>query len=405
MAAYRSLLALWTLIQRARVCVPLFVVALFSVACATEPMRAQSANDCDEVASMGSAPGYPLRLSKSTRLLRDDHHQLPLSNDVPWFGDSRQLVEMRTQKHLIAQPKPPQERSPWFGGASAQCPSNAELATAVELERQAQKAGEDAGKQYGEMLGQIEAGIQMLEEWPHNGTALQRILANPVEREAFLAGAAKDLNQVPELPTYTEQTLARAALAGFKKGYTEGVDAAHQRAFWINIGVDVYFMVIGNIAGALESAGAKVLDKAIMRLRGMPIFVPGTVEGGGFFMKRVAPVVTGSSRKLLNALLEAGKKPLEGEVPHHVVAHGDWRAEEARKILAKFDVGVDTAENGVFLPQHSEKPNPKGKAVHSTVHTNAYFEAVFGAIEHATSKQEVIAKLQEIALKLEKGGL
>jgi len=406
MAAYRCFLALWTLIRRVRICVPLFVVALFSVACVSEPMPVHSASDCDEWESEASVPGYPWRLPHSHRFPSDDHRHLPSSNDVPWFVDSDKATSIRLQKYLMAQPAPPQERSPFYGGAVPRCPQRPELAIALELEREANEAGEKAGQQYGEVMGRIEAGIDFLANgWAHDGVLLKRILADPGEREALLQSIATELDGLPELPTYWNDTLARAALAGFQKGYKEGIDAAHWRAVLINASVDLCFMAIGNIAGALESAAARLLDKAIMRLRGMPIFVPGTVGGAGFFMRTIPRVVNGSSRKLLQALLKAGKEPLKGEVPHHVVSHTDVRAEEARKILAKFDVGIDSADNGVFLPGTTKAPNPKGKAVHSTVHTDRYYKAVEAAIKDAVSKEDLIDKLQKLSVKLENGGL
>lgn len=401
MEGYRWLLALWIVLRRMHLCGAFLIMALFAVACASEPMHTRTARDCGEVQYSGGAPGYPLHLPSSQYVLTNDR-LLPSSDDVSWFADARQRAEARAQKQLIGQQVP--IRSPRFGGAVPQCAPNPAWATSVEDERRAQEVGEEVGKQFGEKLGRIEAGLEMLQGWPHLGVSLKRILANPAQREAFLAGAAKDLSELPDLPTYSDPALARKALAGFQKGYGEGIDAAHRRAFLVNIGVDVYFMVIGNIAGALESAGAKLLDRAIMRLRGMPIFVPAAARGAGFFMKVPPRVVNGSSRRLLKALLEAKKEPLAGEVPHHVVSHSDWRAEEARKILQKFGVGVDTAENGVFLPQNTTVPNPKGKAVHSTVHTNAYYEAVYEAIKDSASKQDLINRLQELAWRLEKKG-
>ena len=56
-----------------------------------------------------------------------------------------------------------------------------------------------------------------------------------------------------------------------------------------------------------------------------------------------------------------------GESLHHMIAHGDDRADFARGILEKFKINVDDAWNGVFLPATSKSPNPKGSIVHSMV--------------------------------------
>jgi len=367
-------------------------------------MPAQSPTDCDQVEYLGGEPGYPLRLPNTTAVLAEEYRPLPSSDDIPWWADAHQVVEARAQKYLIAQPVP--IRSPMIGVGRPQCAPTPELATAVELEKEAEEAGEKVGQRYGEVLGTIEKEIDFLAHgWAHDGVLLKRILSNPDERDALLKAFAKELDEVPELPTYSDEALARKALAGFDKGYRAGIDAAHLRAFLIDASADVFFMVIGGIAGALESAGAKILDTALMRIRSMPIFVPGTVGGAGFFMKVARRAVQGSSRKLLRNMLAAGTKvPLEGEVPHHIVSHTDVRAAEARKILADFDVGLDADANGVFLPGTVKAPNPKGKAVHSTVHTNAYYRILENELKDAATKEEVIKILQDIATRLEHGG-
>jgi hypothetical protein len=371
-------------------------LALTLWGCAATPLQVSSANDCADTEYSGDGQGYPLRLPDNSRLL-------PGSEEVPWLLDSVGAAEIRTQKHLIADAASP--HSPSFGGAFPKCPTNPIWATITALEKEADDAGFAAGDKYGEIFGRVQAGIEMMQGWPHLGLSIKRILNHPDEREALFRGVAKDLEELPELPTYSDANLSRAAKAGFERGYREGIDRAHLQAWLVNIGVDVYFMACGNIAGALESAGAKILDKAIMRIRSMPIFVPGTVGGPGFFMKIARPRPAGSSRELLKALLGAGKTPLEGEVPHHIVAHSDWRAERAREILAKFGIKLDAAENGVFLPQNTKSLNPKGKAVHQTVHTDKYYEKVTEALEKATSKGDAIKELEKLAVQLEHGGL
>lgn len=373
-----------------------YVLALTLLCGCVATPPAVAANDCADVEYVGDMQGYPLRLPDNSRLL-------PGSAEIPWLLDSEGAAEIRTQKLLIGDVASP--HSPMFGGAFPKCPANPIWATMTALEKEADDAGAAAGNKYGEMLGRVEAGIEMMQVWPHFGLSMKRILNNPEEREALFRGVAKDLEELPELPTYKDDNLSRAAKAGFERGYREGIDRAHARAWLVNVGVDVYFMACGNIAGALESAGAKILDKAIMRIRGMPIFVPGMADGPGFFMKLPRPKSAGSSRELLKSLLAAGRKPLEGEVPHHTVAHSDWRAERAREILAKFGIGLDEAENGVFLPQNTKSPNPKGKAVHQTVHTNEYYEKVEKALEKAASKGAAVKILEDLNLQLEHGGL
>jgi hypothetical protein len=381
----------------------MFFVAMAMWGCGGTHAPVQSPHDCIDALYEDGKDGQPLRLPDTSHVLPDAFAPLPDGDEVPWFLDGPGATEIRSRKYLIADAPTP--HSSYFLNTFPKCTPHPDWATITALEREAHDAGLDVGRQYGEKLGRIETGIAMLQAWPHYGITIKRILNNKDEREGLLRGAAKDLNELPELPEYTQDNLARAAKAGFETGYQEGIDRAHFRAWLVNIGVDVYFMACGNIAGALETAGAKILDKAIMRIRNMPIFVPGTVIGPGFFMKIPRLPPAGSSRVLLRELLAAGKTPLEGEVPHHIVAHTDWRAERAREILAKFGIELDTAENGVFLPQNTKSINPKGKAVHQTVHTNDYYEKVFNALDKANSKAEVIKELGKLALQLEQGGL
>lgn len=404
MVAFRHFFVSWWWLSHARRCIFVLLVGLLSLACGGEARPAKTPNECNEVVYLEGARGYPFRLPSKSGIFADEYQPLPSSGEWRWWIDAQQNLEKRAQKYLIAQPVP--VRSPLLGGGRPQCAPNPAWATAVRDERDAMKLGEVMGQQYGEVFGTIEEEIDFLANgWAHDGQLLKRILSHPEEREALFRAFAQELDAVPELPTFTDEALARKAQAGFEKGYKAGIDSAHRRAFLINASVDVYFMVIGNVAGALESAGAKILDKAILRIRSMPIFVPGTVGGGGFFMKAPPRPPAGSSRKLLKALLEAGKKPLDGEVPHHTVAHSDIRAERAREILRDFDMKLDEAPNGVFLPGTPKAPNPMNKAVHSKVHTNEYYKVLTERLGDAKSKEEAIKILEGIAKQLEHGGL
>ena len=57
----------------------------------------------------------------------------------------------------------------------------------------------------------------------------------------------------------------------------------------------------------------------------------------------------------------------------------------------------------MFLPGHSKSPNPRGKAVHSKVHTDAYYRAVEDLLKNAKTKGDAIQSLRFIAGQLEKG--
>jgi hypothetical protein len=90
-----------------------------------------------------------------------------------------------------------------------------------------------------------------------------------------------------------------------------------------------------------------------------------------------------SSRVLGQNLEDAGITRPADSAAHHIVAGTDARAAEARAILQNEGIGINDAENGVFLPKNSSVPNPTGAQVHSVVHTNVYYNAVNAALRNA----------------------
>jgi hypothetical protein len=111
-----------------------------------------------------------------------------------------------------------------------------------------------------------------------------------------------------------------------------------------------------------------------------------------------------SSRELDRALEAAGHVKPEGAATHHIVAGRAPLAARAREILQKFGIGLNDAENGVYLPRDRFSSNPTGAAVHTRVHTRAYYQAVTAALRRATTRQKAIEILRSIARKLESGG-
>lgn len=78
-------------------------------------------------------------------------------------------------------------------------------------------------------------------------------------------------------------------------------------------------------------------------------------------------------------------------------------AELARKILLKFKIGVNSAENGAFLPCNSKIPCDAPGPYHSQLHTERYYKAVNRRLEAATTRGEVIRALEEIRQALLEG--
>ncbi len=113
-----------------------------------------------------------------------------------------------------------------------------------------------------------------------------------------------------------------------------------------------------------------------------------------------------SSSRILAANLKAAgfKRPRDSDA-HHMVAGNAPAAARARAVLQKYSIDINDQINGVFLPSSLDAANPYGSAVHSTVHTNQYFEIVNQMLESARDELQVKAALGQIRRDLLAGGL
>ena len=110
-----------------------------------------------------------------------------------------------------------------------------------------------------------------------------------------------------------------------------------------------------------------------------------------------------SSRELGKNLEGAGNKRPPETAAHHVVAGDDPRAGAARDVLKKFDIGINEAENGVFLPRFEKSANPNGMMAHSKVHTDAYYNSVNRLLGQAQTREEAVQALDYIRSALQAG--
>ena len=108
-----------------------------------------------------------------------------------------------------------------------------------------------------------------------------------------------------------------------------------------------------------------------------------------------------SSRTLRNNMVAEGiKEPLYSHAAHHIVAGYSKYAQEARRVLNKFEVGINHYANGVFLP------TVKGvfdAAYHPSLHTKDYYKKVNDLLSDADSQEDVISILKTIAEQLSNG--
>jgi hypothetical protein len=81
------------------------------------------------------------------------------------------------------------------------------------------------------------------------------------------------------------------------------------------------------------------------------------------------------ARNIKNATGDA--KHAEADA-HHVVAAGDKRARRARGFLFRWGIGINDADNGLYLPKKwsSQVPGAEDATAHEVIHTTAYHLAV-----------------------------
>jgi len=123
-------------------------------------------------------------------------------------------------------------------------------------------------------------------------------------------------------------------------------------------------------------------------------------------------ILESNSQKLAKNLENAGQAKPNHSAAHHIIPATMKKASDAINRMDFYDIKVNDAENGVWLPQKGldNKGNPSGAIgiVHSGVHPNVYAEWVNREIMNVKvdpnnkpqSKRNLEVKLNEIKQKL-----
>ena len=97
------------------------------------------------------------------------------------------------------------------------------------------------------------------------------------------------------------------------------------------------------------------------------------------------------------ALEAAGEPRPPGHAVHHIVALNDRRAALARHILQEFDIPINSADNGVWLPGTRDV----GSGVyHRELNTREYHAEVYCRLKNAIDKEEILGVLRDIKIEL-----
>ncbi|MDR6882436.1 RHS repeat-associated core domain-containing protein [Bacillus sp. 3255] len=114
-----------------------------------------------------------------------------------------------------------------------------------------------------------------------------------------------------------------------------------------------------------------------------------------------AYILTSSNSALLRSNLKGAgySEPTYSNAAHHIVAAIDGRAKIAQDILNKYNVDIDSAYNGVFLPTSDGFVESN----HRRIHTNVYYDNVNSLLSGAKSQDDVIDILDDIRDQLTNG--
>jgi A nuclease family of the HNH/ENDO VII superfamily with conserved AHH len=126
-----------------------------------------------------------------------------------------------------------------------------------------------------------------------------------------------------------------------------------------------------------------------------PIARPGTIDHArhwarAVLARRAALSKVPSGEALGRALEKAGHKRGPDDEAHHIVAGEAKLADPAREVLKKFEIGINEAANGVFLPSK----------FHRQMHSEKHYRSVNYALEQATTRDEALEALDTIRRSL-----
>jgi A nuclease family of the HNH/ENDO VII superfamily with conserved AHH len=112
-----------------------------------------------------------------------------------------------------------------------------------------------------------------------------------------------------------------------------------------------------------------------------------------------------NSQFLGDNLRAAGSNPpSEGSEAHHIVPSnaGDARMDALRAQLAAWDIDLNSAANGVWLPGPNAPEDASG-AYHRRLNNEVYDRAVISKLNEATTRDDAIRILNDIANQLANG--
>ena len=91
-----------------------------------------------------------------------------------------------------------------------------------------------------------------------------------------------------------------------------------------------------------------------------------------------------------------------GAAAHHIVASGEPLAEGSREKLAGWGIGINDADNGVYLPNSpmAEIPNHPNALLHRPIHTEQYYINVYARLRLASDQDSGRLRLRRMKAEM-----
>jgi hypothetical protein len=294
-------------------------------------------------------------------------------------------LEQRPDPSLVAQTVP-DVHSPLVRVPVATYAPNCEQLLIAARKREAWDTAKAIGFQIAYVIEEAKvASDQILHSERDTFSIIER-LETLDKYQAHVAGL---LDAIPALPLYDDPELAAIAQKGFEKGFGAGVAMVQLK--WEAVEAAVLLVTMLPSFGA--TAGVSAFRGALARIRSMPIFVPATAEGGGFFLrlpKGARPPVFRPPATPPNATTNAvtgsvtttitRTKPTGQLHDHHLMTNKNY---------------VSTAQGGPWSPKFEEMAKRAGMTLedaanrvripgHRGPHPQAYHEEVYNRLSKAT---------------------
>jgi hypothetical protein len=220
---------------------------------------------------------------------------LPPKEDKEWLPEETVFFADEPLRQRAAEERgcPPQVAAAYLGDVTDppktyvkdKCMAPKAVSAREETIRAARGAGEHLGRQYGAAFGELKKTIALLPTMGP-GIGLQHFLkTRPDFVLELLTGLNKHLDAIPDLPLYDDEELAKAAFQGFQQGFGNQMAQAQIEGLALFGVFEMVHIAVTAGASLVEAPAARAFEATFARLRRIPIFIPGTVGGAGFFLR------------------------------------------------------------------------------------------------------------------------